>query len=135
MRSTLVCIFLSIIAVTEALKCYVGSKGVISGKLSSNFVESVCEEEMIHCFESYSDDFSEITASCQTPNTEQKLLNVCNTGCQNYPTLNVTVCCCDTDLCNLPDSEKPTLKPVVNPSEAAPVERLRSGPLKLSKSL
>ncbi|KAK5971399.1 hypothetical protein GCK32_021690 [Trichostrongylus colubriformis] len=107
-----------------------GSKGVLNGKSTANFLERTCEEGMIHCFESYSDDFTEITASCQTPNTEKKLLDVCKarflcfidlnrnsnafqTGCINHPDLNVTVCCCDTDLCNLPDSEKPTKGPNV----------------------
>ncbi|VDL67016.1 unnamed protein product [Nippostrongylus brasiliensis] len=45
--------------------------------MSSNFAENVCEEGMTHCFESYSDDLTEITASCQTPNTDFKLLDVC----------------------------------------------------------
>ncbi|KAL6728855.1 hypothetical protein Aduo_010589 [Ancylostoma duodenale] len=90
---------------------FLGSKGIINGVLSSNFVENTCEDGMTHCFESYSDDLTDITASCQTPNTEQKLLDVCKVGCQNHTDLQVTVCCCDTDLCNLPDSEKPTTAP------------------------
>ncbi|RCN45310.1 hypothetical protein ANCCAN_08706 [Ancylostoma caninum] len=86
---------------------------------------------MTHCFESYSDDLTEITASCQTPNTEQKLLDVCKVGCQNHTDLQVTVCCCDTDLCNLPDSEKPTAAP------AADFQRMRYkfGALKLAEPL
>ncbi|KAK6740358.1 hypothetical protein RB195_008678 [Necator americanus] len=117
--------------VSDGLKCYVGSKGFINGALNANFVENSCEEGMKHCFDSYSDDLTEITASCQTPNTEQKLLDVCKIGCQNHTDLNVTVCCCDSDLCNLPNSEKPTGKP---PSGE---QRLyyRRGEIKLTKSL
>ncbi|KIH66845.1 hypothetical protein ANCDUO_02829 [Ancylostoma duodenale] len=104
-------VLLLTVVVSEALICYVGSKGIINGVLSSNFVENTCEDGMTHCFESYSDDLTDITASCQTPNTEQKLLDVCKVGCQNHTDLQVTVCCCDTDLCNLPDSEKSTTAP------------------------
>ncbi|VDO46544.1 unnamed protein product [Haemonchus placei] len=61
-----------------ALKCYVGSKGVSNnGKEVHSFLPNECEEEMTHCFESYTDDMSQITASCQSLNTEQRLLDVC----------------------------------------------------------
>ncbi|CAJ0599835.1 unnamed protein product [Cylicocyclus nassatus] len=101
-------ILLVTVAITDSLKCYVGSKGVVNNVPSSNFVANNCEDGMKHCFESFTDDMTEITASCQTPNTEHKLLDVCQVGCQNYTSLELTVCCCNTDLCNLPDSEKPT---------------------------
>nr|CDJ84040.1 Hypothetical protein CBG04431 [Haemonchus contortus] len=90
-----------------ALKCYVGSKGVSNnGKEVHSFLPNECEEEMTHCFESYTDDMSQITASCQSLNTEQRLLDVCKEGCRNHTDLNVTICCCDSDLCNLPPEEK-----------------------------
>ncbi|VDO65499.1 unnamed protein product [Heligmosomoides polygyrus] len=110
-----------------------GSKGVINGVISSNFVENVCDDGMIHCFESYSDDMTEITASCQTMNTDAKLISVCQVGCQSHADLNVTVCCCDDDLCNLPDSEKPTASP--SSAHLPPRLRQKFGPFKLSKSL
>ncbi|KIH67068.1 hypothetical protein ANCDUO_02597 [Ancylostoma duodenale] len=90
-----------------ALKCYVGSKGHSqNGKAVHSFLPNECEEEMTHCFESYSDDMTQITASCQSLNTEQRLLDVCKQGCQNHVDLNITICCCDSDLCNLPPEEK-----------------------------
>ncbi|VDM54589.1 unnamed protein product [Angiostrongylus costaricensis] len=61
---------------------------------------------MTHCFGSYTDDFSQITASCQSLNTEQRLLDVCKEGCRNHTDLQVTICCCGSDLCNLPPEEK-----------------------------
>ncbi|KAK6748835.1 hypothetical protein RB195_001453 [Necator americanus] len=64
---------------------------------------------MTHCFESYSDDMTQITASCQSPNTEQRLLDVCKQGCRNHTDLNITICCCDSDLCNLPPEEKKSI--------------------------
>ncbi|KJH44899.1 hypothetical protein DICVIV_09052 [Dictyocaulus viviparus] len=90
-----------------ALKCYVGSKGFSkNGKMVHSFVSNECDEKMTHCFESYTDDLSQITASCQSLNTEQRLLDVCKEGCRNHIDLNVTICCCDSDLCNLPPEEK-----------------------------
>ena len=59
------------------LRCYEGSKGTVNGVETSNFRETTCDEGMIHCFESYSDDWSDVTASCQTPSTDDKLLSVC----------------------------------------------------------
>ncbi|KAK6748834.1 hypothetical protein RB195_001453 [Necator americanus] len=93
-----------------ALKCYVGSKGLSqNGKTVHSFLPNECEEEMTHCFESYSDDMTQITASCQSPNTEQRLLDVCKQGCRNHTDLNITICCCDSDLCNLPPEEKKSI--------------------------
>uniref|UniRef100_A0A1I7WMZ3 Activin_recp domain-containing protein n=1 Tax=Heterorhabditis bacteriophora TaxID=37862 RepID=A0A1I7WMZ3_HETBA len=93
---------------THSLRCYEGSKGEINGQSISNFVANQCEEDMIHCFESYSDDKKDVTAGCQTPNTDLNLLDVCKKGCVNHENIHVTVCCCDTDLCNLPPDEVPT---------------------------
>ncbi|CAJ0601250.1 unnamed protein product [Cylicocyclus nassatus] len=90
-----------------ALKCYVGSKGSTqNGNEVLSFLPNECEEEMTHCFESHSDDLSQITASCQSPNTEQRLLDVCKQGCRTHNALNITICCCDSDLCNLPKAIK-----------------------------
>ncbi|VDL78338.1 unnamed protein product [Nippostrongylus brasiliensis] len=61
-----------------AIKCYVGSKGFSqNGKAVHSFLPNQCEDEMTHCFESYTDDMSQITASCQSLNTEKRLLDVC----------------------------------------------------------
>lgn len=90
-----------------ALKCYVGSKGLSNnGKAVHSFLPNECEEQMTHCFESYTDDMTQITASCQSLNTEQRLLDVCKEGCRNHTDLHITICCCDSDLCNLPPQEK-----------------------------
>ncbi|KJH48651.1 hypothetical protein DICVIV_05210 [Dictyocaulus viviparus] len=124
-------IFFTLFISSESLKCYVGSKGLINGLLSTDFAENDCEEGMTHCFDSFSDDLTEITASCQTLNTDKKLLDVCKIGCQNHTQLQVTVCCCDEDLCNLPDSEKPTGRPSVSTQEV----HYKLKPLKLSSSL
>uniref|UniRef100_A0A158P8R6 Activin_recp domain-containing protein n=1 Tax=Angiostrongylus cantonensis TaxID=6313 RepID=A0A158P8R6_ANGCA len=105
----------------EPLKCYVGSKGMVHNVLKTDFAENECEEGMKHCFDSYSNDLTEVTASCQTLNTDQKLLDVCKVGCQNHTQLEITVCCCDHDLCNLPDSEKPTDQPAI--SSAKPQDK------------
>ncbi|KAK6046230.1 hypothetical protein COOONC_16266 [Cooperia oncophora] len=75
-----------------------GSKGVSNnGKEVHSFLPNECEEEMTHCFESYSDDMSQITASCQSMNTEQRLL--------------------DVYLCNLPPEEKKKVEEQVDNSE------------------
>ncbi|KAJ1354879.1 hypothetical protein KIN20_011962 [Parelaphostrongylus tenuis] len=90
-----------------ALKCYVGSKGLSkNGNAVRSFVPNECDDGMTHCFESYTDDMSQITASCQSMNTEKQLLDVCKEGCRNHTDLHVTICCCDSDLCNLPPEEK-----------------------------
>ncbi|KHJ97380.1 hypothetical protein OESDEN_02643 [Oesophagostomum dentatum] len=100
-------IFIGLYSYSFALKCYVGSKGSTqNGKAVHSFVPNECDEQMTHCFESYSDDMTEITASCQSPNTEQRLLDVCKEGCRNHTSLNITICCCDSDLCNLPPEVK-----------------------------
>ncbi|KAE9417514.1 hypothetical protein Angca_001008, partial [Angiostrongylus cantonensis] len=91
-------------------RCYcddLGSKGFDkNGRTVRSFVPNDCDAEMTHCFGSYTDDFSQITASCQSLNTEQQLLDVCKEGCRNHTDLQVTICCCDSDLCNLPPEEK-----------------------------
>uniref|UniRef100_A0A0K0DHN5 Uncharacterized protein n=1 Tax=Angiostrongylus cantonensis TaxID=6313 RepID=A0A0K0DHN5_ANGCA len=62
-------------------RCYcddLGSKGFDkNGRTVRSFVPNDCDAEMTHCFGSYTDDFSQITASCQSLNTEQQLLDVC----------------------------------------------------------
>ncbi|CAB3405986.1 unnamed protein product [Caenorhabditis bovis] len=93
-----------------ALKCYEGSRGIVNGEDSKNFVENLCDENMQYCFESYNTNLTEVTASCQSMGTDPKLLEVCKMDgmCKNRTDIDVTVCCCTTDLCNLQDDLKPT---------------------------
>ncbi|CAI2352378.1 unnamed protein product [Caenorhabditis sp. 36 PRJEB53466] len=95
---------------TSSLKCYEGSRGVVNGEDSTNFVENLCDDNMTYCFESYNSNLTEVTASCQSMGTDQKLLEVCkmNGKCKERNDIDVTVCCCNSDLCNLQDDLKPT---------------------------
>ncbi|PIC31937.1 hypothetical protein B9Z55_012465 [Caenorhabditis nigoni] len=72
-------IFLSTLFIISAstLKCYEGSRGIVNGEDSSNFVQNLCDDNMTYCFESYNSNLTEVTASCQNMGTDQKLLDVC----------------------------------------------------------
>lgn len=51
-----------------------------------NYVKETCETGMKYCFESYSkgtEDFDTATASCQSLNTDRRLLNLCEV--REYP--------------------------------------------------
>uniref|UniRef100_A0A8R1I0U5 Activin types I and II receptor domain-containing protein n=2 Tax=Caenorhabditis japonica TaxID=281687 RepID=A0A8R1I0U5_CAEJA len=87
-----------------------GSRGVVNGEDSTNFVENLCDDNMTYCFESYNSNLTEVTASCQSMGTDQKLLDVCkmNGKCKERSDIDVTVCCCTSDLCNLQSDLKPT---------------------------
>uniref|UniRef100_A0A1I7UV14 Activin_recp domain-containing protein n=1 Tax=Caenorhabditis tropicalis TaxID=1561998 RepID=A0A1I7UV14_9PELO len=114
-------IFLSTLFIISAstLKCYEGSRGMVNGEDSSNFVQNLCDDNMTYCFESYNSNLTEVTASCQNMGTDQKLLDVCKMDgkCKERSDIDVTVCCCTSDLCNLQDDLKPTPEvPVVDGS-------------------
>lgn len=111
---------------------------MVNGELSTNFVENLCDDNMTYCFESYNSNLTEVTASCQSMGSDQKLLDVCKVTCQlikflcangncvnhrlffhflsfqmngkcrERSDIDVTVCCCTSDLCNLQDDLKPT---------------------------
>ncbi|CAD6191376.1 unnamed protein product [Caenorhabditis auriculariae] len=115
---------------TDALKCYEGSRGVVNGEDSKNFVENQCDDNMKYCFESFNSNLTDVTASCQTMGTDTKLLDVCKLDglCKNRSEIDVTVCCCSSDLCNLQVSLRPTTEtpPAVLDSVQQSRDKLRA---------
>ncbi|PAV66544.1 hypothetical protein WR25_22551 [Diploscapter pachys] len=113
MKITNIQIFLSMVTlpmIVSAITCYDGSKAPIKGNTTTNFIRMECDEGMQYCFESYNANFSIVTASCQNLNTESKMLDVCKMPgmCDTRDTLDITICCCNTDLCNLQSFLVPT---------------------------